>query len=52
MGDAGITVDVEDLQSRVIHVEKQAQALHVKVENLSFNFGASSTWRTDCFRKF
>ena len=34
MGDAGILVDVEDLQSRVIHLE-EVQGLHVKMENLS-----------------
>ena len=35
MGDAEILVDVEDLQSRVIHLEKEVQGLHVKMENLS-----------------
>ena len=35
MGDAGITVDVKDLQSRLTHLEKEVQDLHVKVDNVS-----------------
>ena len=35
MGDGGITVDVEDLKSRVTHLDKEVQNLHVKVDHVS-----------------
>ena len=35
MGDAGTTVDAENLQSRVAHLEKEVQDLHIKVDNVS-----------------